>query len=300
MKHQFDSKATICIVSALLLWSTGPTFIKLLTGYVDFWTQNLLRYTAACVVTMPFLFIAVKKEQLNKRLLTRAIFPAAANIIMQCFWVKAFYFINPAFMNMLSKSSVIWIAGFSIIFFAQERTLIKSNRFWLGIVMSLVGVAGVLLYQQGFSTTSTMTGIIMALVAAFLWGVYTISVRITFKNVDSRTGFAVICLYTTMGLLALAFLFGKPTQCLTMSPKGWGYTIISGILCIAITHVLYYESIKRIGATIPSLILLLTPFTVLAISHFVFGESLNTFQLFFGLILLIGSGFAIWAQQHLK
>ena len=300
MKHKFDSKATVCIIAAVIFWSAGPTFIKLLTNHVDSWTQNLLRYSAAWAVTMPFLFIAIKKEQLDTKIFKWALLPAAANITMQCFWAKSFYFIDPGFMNMLSKSSIIWIAGFSIIFFAQERALIKSKRFWLGIVMSLVGVSGVLLYQEGFSTKSTMTGIIMVLVAAFFWGVYTVSIKIAFKNVDSRAGFAVISLYTTLGLLVLAFLFGKPAQCLQMPLKGWTYIVISGIMCIAITHMLFYESIKRIGATIPSLVLLLTPFTVLAVSHFVFKESLNAFQLMFGLILLIGSGFAIWAQQHLR
>ena len=63
---------------------------------------------------------------------------------------------------------------------------------------------------------------------------------------------------------------------------------------------LYYVAIKRIGATIPAIILLSLPFAVLALSRIVFGEVLNGFQLVFGTILIVGAGFAIWAQQHLK
>ena len=55
-----------------------------------------------------------------------------------------------------------------------------------------------------------MTGIILVFIAAFFWGVYTVSVKIAFKNVDSRVGFALISLYTTIGLFVLAFILAVP------------------------------------------------------------------------------------------
>jgi drug/metabolite transporter (DMT)-like permease len=57
---------------------------------------------------------------------------------------------------------------------------------------------------------------------------------------------------------------------------------------------------RRIGATIPALVILAQPAAVLAISHAIFGETLNVLQLVFGATLLIGAGLAIWSQQHLK
>jgi drug/metabolite transporter (DMT)-like permease len=76
--------------------------------------------------------------------------------------------------------------------------------------------------------------------------------------------------------------------------------VISAVLCIALAHVLYYSAMRRIGATIPALVVLAEPIAVLAISHAIFGESLNILQLVFGAMLLIGAGLAIWSQQHLK
>jgi drug/metabolite transporter (DMT)-like permease len=71
-------------------------------------------------------------------------------------------------------------------------------------------------------------------------------------------------------------------------------------MCIAWGHVLYYAAMKRLGATIPGLVILTQPFIVLAISHVVFGESLSVLQLLFGVVLLAGSALAIWSQGHLK
>jgi drug/metabolite transporter (DMT)-like permease len=203
-------------------------------------------------------------------------------------------------MVLLTKTSVIWIAGFSFAFFADERPLVKSKRFWLGLGLSIIGVIGVLYYKVDLAATRTITGIVIALVTAFIWGVYTVSVRIAFRDIDSRSGFSVISIYTVVGLCVLAVLFGRPQDCVAMGLWQWTCVLISGVMCIALGHVLYYAAIKRIGATIPSLVILSQPFAVLAMSNVVFGESLNVFQLVFGVVLLAGSALAIWAQQHLR
>jgi drug/metabolite transporter (DMT)-like permease len=299
-KTGIDSGGTLACLGALACWTVGPIFIKLLTADIDLWTQNLVRYITACVFWLPFMILAARQGRVNRELWKLALLPAGVNIVLQTFWAAAFYYIDPAFMLLLVKSSVLWIAGFSLIFFPEERRLIRSRRFWAGIVLSTAGVVGVVLGQEDFATVKTLTGIVFSLLAAFGWSVYTITAKIAFKRTDSRTGFSVITIYTVAGLLVLAFVFGKPGQCLEMGFKSWSWVVISGIAGIAVSHVLYYVSMKRMGATIPSLVMLATPFTVLALSHIVFGESLNHTQWVFGGVLVAGSALAIWAQEHIK
>ncbi len=298
--RKVDVSATFACIGALSFWALGPIFIKYLTGYVDSWTQNLLRYSVACLIWLPFLVFSIKKGRLDKRVWRRAVVPGAANIVMQSLFACAYYYIGPAFMVLLMKSSIIWIAGFSLIFFAEERALVKSKRFWSGLVLSVVGVAGVLYYKEDFAATRTLTGIIIAFMTAFMWAVYIISARIAFKDIDSRHCFSVISIYTVGGLCVLALLFGRIGDCVKMGPWQWACIVISGATAIAISHTLYYSAMRRIGATIPGLVMLAQPFIVLAISSVVFGETLNTIQLLFGVVLLAGSGLAIWAQEHLK
>ena len=298
--HKVDVSATFACVGALSFWALGPIFISYLTGYIDSWTQNLLRYSVACLFWLPFLVLSIKTKRLDHKVWRRAAVPAVANVIMQSLFASGYYYIGPAFMVLLMKSSIIGIAGFSLIFFPEERTLVKSKHFWLGFVLSVVGVAGVLYYKEEFAETRTLTGIIIALMTAFMWAVYTLSVRIAFKDIDSRHGFSVISIYTVAGLCTLGLLFGQLGDCLQMGARQWACVVISGVLCIALAHVLYYTAMRRIGATIPALVVLAQPFIVLAISYVIFGEMLNILQLLSGVILLAGSGLAIWAQQHLK
>lgn len=298
--RRFDIAATFACVGTLFCWSVGPIFIKYLAGHIDSWTQNLLRYSVACLFWLPFLLFAIKRGQVEKKLWRKALLPAAANIVMQSLWAAGFYYVGPAFMVLLSKSSVIWVTGFSLLFFADERGLIRSKRFWLGLVLSAIGVVGVICYKQDFTASGTIIGIAIALACAFMWAVYTISVRIAFRDTNSHIGFSVVSIYTVAGLFVLGISFGRPEECLKMVPKAWAAVVISAVTAIALGHVLYYAAMKRIGVTIPTLVILAQPFSVLAISNIVFGESLNNLQLLFGIVLLAGSALAIWAQQHLK
>ncbi len=298
--RKVDFEATFACIGALTFWSLGPIFIKYLTGYLDSWTQNLLRYSVASLVWLPFLVFSIKKGRLNARVWRRAIVPGVANVIMQSLFACAFYYIGPAFMVLLAKSSLVWIASFSLIFFAEERALVRSKRFWSGLVLSAMGVIGVVCFKEDFATARTLTGIVIALAMGFMWAVYIVSVRIAFRDIDSRQGFSVISIYTVAGLFVLALLFGELGDCVKMGAWQWACVVISGATAIALSHTLYYSAMRRIGATIPALVMLAQPFNVLAISYVVFKESLNILQLLFGVVLLAGSGLAVWAQEHLK
>ena len=298
--RKVDFSGTLAAIGALCCWSTGPIIIKYLSGYLDFWTQNFLRYSVACLFWLPFLLFSIRTKRLDTKVWRRAIVPALANIVMQSFFACAFYYIDPAFMVLLAKSSLIWIAGFSLVFFPEERTLVKSKRFWTGLALAATGVVGVLCFKEDFAATRTLTGIVLTLAMAFMWAAYTLSAKIAFKDIDSRQGFSVITIYTVVGLSALALWLGDLSRCTQMGAPRWALVVVSGITSIAFAHVLYYTAMRRIGATIPALVVLAQPFIILAISRVVFDESLNILQLLFGVILLLGSALAIWAQQHLK
>jgi len=276
----------------------GPLFIKYLTGHMDSWTQNAARYSVAGLFLLPFLIHAHVAGSFASRTWRRAILPSFANIAMQSLWAAGFYYIGPAFMTLLSKTSILWVTGFSLLVFREERPLIRSPRFWFGLLLSLAGMVGVIVFKNDFAAIGTLTGIVLALTQAFMWGLYTISVRMAFQDVDPRVSFSVMSLYAAVGLWACAFLFGKPSQVLTLDLKGWAAVVISALTAIALGHTLYYAAIRRIGTMIPVLVILAQPFVVFGLSRLLFHERLNGIQLTFGGVLLIGSGLSVWAQQH--
>lgn len=299
-RGQIDTVGTAAILAALFCWSLGPIFIRYLTGYLDAWSQNLWRYTFAMLFWLPFLLLAIRQGRVGPIVFKRAILPAIPNIVMQSLWAWTFYFVEPGFASLLARSSLIWIAVFSLIYFRDERPLVTSGRFWTGMFMSVAGLVLVIVTKQGFTAKASITGMVLMLSAAVAWALYTVTARISFRDIDSRIGFSVVSLYTVAALAVLALIFGKPGQIFSLAPKLWVIIIVSGIVNISLAHTLYYSSMKRIGATIPTLVLQLHPFMVLAFSMIIFAERLNCWQWSGGVILVAGSVLSIWAQQHLR
>jgi drug/metabolite transporter (DMT)-like permease len=134
----------------------------------------------------------------------------------------------------------------------------------------------------------------------FLWGLYAIAVKVAFRGIDSRIGFSVVSIYTVVALFILTMFMGQPNKCLEMPVSGWVSIVVSGVMGIALGHVFYYISIRRIGSTTPSLVQLAQPFIVVVVSYFIFGESLNALQWVFGIVLVAGSATAIFAEKGLS
>ncbi len=295
-----NAAATSACLGTVFFWALGPIFIKYLAQSTDSWTQNALRYSAACVFWLPFVVIIAARGTFPQRTWRRAVVPSLANVAMQSLWAAGLYRLAPGFMTLLTSTSILWVTSFSLVLFPQERPLVRSPRFWLGLGLSLTGLLGVLYFKEDFSAAGTHLGIALALGEAFAWAIYATSVKIALRDIDSRSGFSVISLYTTIGLWVCALLLGHPAQALEIGVYPWAAIVVSAILCIAVAHVLYYAAIRRIGTTIPTLLVLSQPFIVFSMSSIFFHERLNALQLLSGVVLLLGSAFSIWAQQHLK
>ena len=295
MRRNFGG--TAAALAALACWSIGPIFIKLLTRHFDAWTQNFYRYLVACLFLLPVLLTARAKGQIARGVWLRALAPAAFNVVMQTFWAFSYYYLNPAFMNLMSQSSVLWITLFSFIIFAEERALLARATFWMGLIFSLSGLAGVILSGRNFRVEGTTIGVLLTLSSSLTWALYVISARIAFRRTPSEQGFAVICLYTVAGLFATALIFSHPFRNLPAEPGPWLYVLISAIVPIALAHVSYYASMKRIGSTVPALILLALPFLVLPQSILVFHEPFIPAQWLWGLVLIAGCVCSILSQR---
>lgn len=291
------SLAAISCIGTLICWSSAPLFIKYLTGYLDLWTQNLLRYAAACLFWLPFLFVAAKKGQLPKAVWKRALLPSIPNILMQTLWAAAFYYIDPGFASLLSTTAFLWAIVLSVIFFADERQHLSSRLFRLSVILSLVGLMGVMFFHPAFTHSYTIIGIAIIMLYGLIWGLYAVAVKVAFRGIDSRTGFSVVSIYTVVALFILTMFMGQPSKCLEMPFSGWNAVVISGVTGIALGHVFYYISLRRLGATTPSLVQLAQPFIVVVISYFLFSEKLSVPQLVFGVVLVAGSALAILAKK---
>lgn len=300
MNRVIDVPATLSLVLTILFWAGSPLFLKYFTPYIDAWTANGVRYSFAALMLSYWLYYFKKKGELRPEIFRLAIYPSVANIVGQVLYAWAPYFIDPGLMSFTIRLTVIWSILASFIMFADERTLIRSRRFWLGLVLSVSGFLIMITNGQAIPHGAKMTGIIIALFSSFCWAFYGVAVRQNMKGVDSRLAFTIISLYTAIGTLIFMFSFGNYQVVPDLPGKIILLILISSITGIGVSHIFFYIAVKRIGVAIPSTVNLLSSFLTAIFSFFIFKERLSPLQWSAGIILLLGAFLLLWAQEKVK
>jgi len=298
--ERFDLKATLCLIGAVLCWSAVPLFLKHFTAFIDGWTANGLRYPLAMLVWLPWLVALLRQGRRARRFYVRALVPTSVNLAGQCLWAWAPYYIDPGLIAFVIRLNVIWAIIAAMLIFTDERGLIGSGRFWLGLAVAMTGFVGVSIYGGALKGGATLTGVLLTLACSLMWGLYSVTVRWSTRDVDARSAFALIGCYTAVGTLVLMFVLGEPGRATTMPLGSFVLLVISALVGISTAHVLFYAALARLGVTICSGASLASAFITAAVSWQIYDERLAPQQWVSGLALICGAAVLIWAQQHLS
>lgn len=289
-------RGRLALLAAVIIWSATPIFQFWLAGPFDAWTQNFYRYAAGFLTMAPFLlWMAWRSPRgLTPREWAGCAVAAVPNVVHQVGQTLAVVLLLPGVYALLGRISVILTAILAVIFFADERWIARSVKFQLGTLLALAGVAG-LVWSPGTGGVS-VTGLWLALFAAFGWASYGIMVKQFTVRVGPTLGFGVISFFTALLLLPLMLVFGDataPWRC-----DAWTNFVLfgSGVLAIGVGHWFYYVGIRESGAAPAQSALLLCPLGTMLLSSGLFGETFRSGQLVSGAILLIGAFLALAAK----
>ncbi|MBI4719282.1 MAG: DMT family transporter [Planctomycetes bacterium] len=288
------------IIITLVGWASVPLFLKYLTAYIDGWTANGWRYGISALLWAPALLVGARRGTLPRHLWRAAVVPAAVNIFAQCCFAWAPYYINPGLLTFMLRLQIIFVAVGTYLLFPAERPILRSARYWGGVIIVLGGLAGLCLLGAEPPRGARAFGIALAIVAGVFYGGYALSVRHFMHDVHPVTAFAAISGYTALGLnvmmLALAEQHGALVW--TLSAAQLGVLVGSALVGIAITHVLYYAALARLGVAICAGVILLQPFLSSIGSYFWFGERLTTAQWLSGAAAMGGAGLMLLTRRQ--
>jgi drug/metabolite transporter (DMT)-like permease len=186
----------------------------------------------------------------------------------------------------------------SFIFFTDELALVRSKYFWIGMILLVSGFVGMNI-NQGNLDSFESTGLWIIVGQAFFLACYGISMRYYMRGINPIYSFSIICMYTTVGLLIIMFLFGNPSELFEMKTSRVGMLILSAFIGISFSHILFYDALEHLGVSISNGCLLFAPFLTIIGSYVIFDEKFSPIQWLFGISLLIGAFLLLLAQQHL-
>jgi drug/metabolite transporter (DMT)-like permease len=290
------SKGYAAVFVTIGIWSLPSLFQFYLNRFYDPWAQNFYRYSVACLAIAPFLLLRRGREhtRIDRAAFIACLWPCLPNVVHQVTQVMALFYMGPGVYAIFNRSSVIFTALLALVFFPEERHIIRQWQFIVGTLLGLVGAFGVIWFQAGFQTGHIpWPGIAIAFTATFCWALYGIFVKRPSARLGSIRSFALISLITSTMLLPLTLLFGRIDAPLHVTGEVNGILILSAVTCITMAHLLYYVAIREIGVALSQTLQLLCPAGALALSAWLFHERLSQTQLWSAAILLLGAFLAM-------
>jgi drug/metabolite transporter (DMT)-like permease len=286
------SEVYAAVFVTILIWSTPSLFQFYLNRYYDPFAQNFYRYSIAFLAILPLALYRFRRHgpRLDWRLLGLCLPPALPNVVHQITQVVSLHYMGPGVYAIFIRSSVIMTALLALIFFPEERWIIRQWQFQLGTLFGLFGAVGVFWFQPRWTAGQvSLGGLAIAFTASFCWALYGVLVKRPAARLGSIRSFSVISFLTSVMLFPLTWAFGKIETPLQVSAEVNWILILSAVLCITLAHVLYYFAIREIGVALSQTLQLLTPLGALALSAWIFHERLSSAQLWCAALLLFGA-----------
>lgn len=289
----------VCVFGTLVGWASILLFLKALTPYLDSWTTNGWRYGISALLWLPLLLISAWRGKLPEGIWWRALVPSLFNCLGQVLYAQTPYYIGPAFGGFLIRVSLVSSTLGAFILFADERVLLRSRLFWVGICGIVLGSVGTIFLGHAPVQGGTAFGVLLGATAGLLFGLYGVGVRYYMRGIPAMTSFSVISLYTAAGLVALMLIYGRQhgLQVFELSAHNWMLLVVSALVGIAICHVSYYAAITRLGVAVSTAIVQLSPFLCAMGSMLLFHEVLTSMQWISGVIMVFGSILLLRAEQ---
>lgn len=275
-----------------MLWATPSLFQFYLNRYYDPFAQNFYRYSVACLAILPLALYRFRREgpRLGWGIFGVCLPPALPNVVHQITQVLSLNYMGPGVYSIFIRSSVIITALLALIFFPEERWIIRQWQFQLGTLLGLVGAVGVFWFQPRWHGSGvSLVGLGIAFTASICWALYGVLVKRPSAQLGTIRSFSVISFLTSLMLLPLTLVFGKIATPLQVSAQVNWILIASAILCISLAHVLYYVAIRELGVALSQTLQLLSPLGALLLSAWIFHERLTSAQLGCAGILLFGA-----------
>jgi drug/metabolite transporter (DMT)-like permease len=271
------------LLTTVLLWALNLSVTKFILdeGLAPL-SYAAVRYGLAAAIFVG-LALAVEGSLRIARHHLRHVALAAAVL-----WVNQMCFVFALDLTAASTVGILLgaIPVFTGLFGLALGTERATGRFWLAAVVSFVGVALVALGAAG-QVSASVAGIVLGIATAATWAAYSV-VFAPLTRTYSVTRISAVVLPCTWILLALAGIPQMRDQDWSLGWEIWALLVFATIGPLVLTNVLWFRSIRRIGANRATLVANLEPFVAAVLAVVLLSEPLGVLQILGGLAIAGG------------
>lgn len=105
------------LLGNILSWAAVPVLLRILTGSIDAWTANGVRYPLGTVLYLPIFIVAWRTGELNRDMLRRCLVPSLLALGGQVLWGLTPYYLPAGTIGFLLRFSLVFsLAGAVLLF----------------------------------------------------------------------------------------------------------------------------------------------------------------------------------------
>jgi drug/metabolite transporter (DMT)-like permease len=254
-----------------ILWGGSFFFNGLVLKQLPPLTVVFLRVAIAAIILLPLLF--VYGIRLPKGLSGWKPFFAIGflnNVLPFSLIVIGQTYIPSGLASILNATTPL----FTVVVMAiagEEKLLLRRIA---GVVAGLIGV--IILHGDGFGfETGQSIGILLCLAAAFSYGLSALLARRVLSN-SPPLGTATFQMLASAAMMTVvAGLVERPWQLPMPDAATWLAVIGLAALSTALAYIVFFQILRRSGATNVMLVTLLIPVTAILLGYLVLGETIS-------------------------
>jgi len=270
------------MLGAVSLW--GPSFVatKMALQEIPPFTIAFLRFFVASCLLYPLWRVSDRNTVLHKSDRCHVFLGALVGV--------TFYFLlaNLGLNFTTAADAAMLMAAIPVICLLAETIWLGNAIPWrrgVGIIVSIIGVFMVIRQAPLSGGESRVLGDLLVLAATLCWAAYTV----IGKRLNRVPKLAVVAHQAMYGMLMLspfALLEIGQWQAPSLVPSL--SVLYLGLMCSAVTYLLYNYALKVLAASQVSTFLNLVPVIGVVAAMFLLGEEIRPIQMVGGAVILVG------------
>jgi drug/metabolite transporter, DME family len=271
------------LLTTVLLWALNLSVTKFILdeGLAPL-SYAAVRYGLAAAIFVGLALAVEGSLRIARRHLKHVALAAAVLWVNQMCFVFALDLTAASTVGILLGAIPVFTGLFGLALGTERAT----GRFWLAAAVSFVGVALVALGAAG-QVSASVTGIVLGIATAATWAAYSV-VFAPLTRTYSVTRISAVVLPCTWILLALAGIPQMRDQDWSLGWDIWALLVFATIGPLVLTNVLWFRSIRRIGANRATLVANLEPFVAAVLAVVLLSEPLGLLQILGGVAIAGG------------
>lgn len=285
-RTKWPASGDLFLIGAVLAWGINFPIAKTVLGVMDPMVFSSTRYLMASALLFLLLLIRGQSIKINRSEALKLLGIGLLGItLFQGGWAYGLSLTSASKSAILVSTAPVFGAIFAR--FKGEKTSLLS---WLGILLSLLGVAFIInnsLTEFTFGGGS-LTGDLLCIGAGCVWALYTT----VSGSMVARRGPVLVTAWGMLFGAGLLTIVASPeliTQDWTiLTPMNWLAWMSTAILGAALAFIWYCAGISRLGITKGMSYSFFIPVVAILTSVLFIGESMSALQIGGAVIVLLG------------